>query len=71
MNKKVKTEKTETKPIKAELVTDEKFVSEITLVLPLKKKLEEVEKKFVIKDKLINELEVRLKKIEDQLKKKK
>ena len=46
MNKKEKTEKTETKPIKAELVTDESAVSEITLILPLKKKLEELEKKL-------------------------
>ena len=39
-------EKTETTPIKAELVTDESAVSEITLILPLKKKLEELEKKL-------------------------
>jgi len=39
-------ENTETTPIKAELVTDESAVSEITLILPLKKKLEELEKKL-------------------------
>ena len=39
-------ENIETTPIKAELVTDESEVSEITLILPLKKKLEELEKKL-------------------------
>ena len=62
-------EKTETAPIKAELVTDESAVSEITLILPLKKKLEEVDEKLAIKDKLIEKLSDRLDALEKKLKK--
>ena len=51
-------EEIETTPIKAELVTDEKFVSEITLILPLKKKLEALEKKLTER---LDKLEKRVK----------
>ena len=51
-------ENTETATLKAELVTDESVVSEITLILPLKKKLEELEKKLLAR---LDELEKRVK----------